>query len=74
MQKVWNEMEILKRLRHENIVKLFEERETKTHFLFYMEICQGGDILSYVRRRRHVEEPIIKSIFKQILSAINFMH
>ena len=67
-------MNVLKSLRHHNIMKLFEEKQTQRHYLYYMEICQGGDILGYVRRRRCVQEPIIKSIFQQVLSGLTFLH
>jgi serine/threonine protein kinase len=29
-----------------------------------MELCAGGDLLNYVRRRRKLKEPIARKIFK----------
>jgi hypothetical protein len=29
-----------------------------------MELCQGGDLLSYVRKRRKLKEDIAKYLFK----------
>jgi hypothetical protein len=38
-KKVRNEIEIMKRMRHKNVVKFFEELETDNHHLFFMEVC-----------------------------------
>jgi serine/threonine protein kinase len=44
-KKVINELNIMSNLRHRNVVKFFEKLETEKHYLFFMEVCQGGDLL-----------------------------
>jgi serine/threonine protein kinase len=39
-----------------------------------MEICAGGDLLNYVRKRRRLKEPVAKKIFKQILDGLCYIH
>ena len=51
-RKVLHEVVVLKQTRHKHIVRLFEYFETAKHFLFVIEIAPGGDLLSYVRKRR----------------------
>ena len=51
-QKVLLETTILKKFRHPNVVKLFEMFELSKHIVFVMELCAGGDLLNYVRKRR----------------------
>jgi len=51
-RKIENEITLLRHMRHKSVVKLFETFETEKHFLFIMELCAGGDLLSYVRKRR----------------------
>lgn len=63
-KKVKNEISIMKKMRHQNVVKFFEELDTDKHHLFFMEVCQGGDLLQYIRRRRKLEEPLAKYLFK----------
>ena len=43
--KVRNEMNIMRDIRHKNVLKLYESLETKSHYLFFMEACEGGDLL-----------------------------
>jgi serine/threonine protein kinase len=63
-RKIFREVTILKKFRHPHVVKLLETFETEKHVLFVMEMCAGGDLLNYVRKRRKLKEPIGKYIFK----------
>jgi serine/threonine protein kinase len=54
--KVFSEIEILQILKHENHIKLLETVLTDTHICIVMEMCPGGDLLSYVRKRRRLPE------------------
>ncbi len=35
-----------------------------------MELCAGGDLLNYVRKRRKFKEEFAKKIFKQIIDGL----
>jgi len=63
-KRIDNERSALEKVRHKNCVKYFESLETDTHQLFFMEICQGGDLLHYIRRRRRLEEYEAKYFFR----------
>lgn len=39
-----------------------------------MELCGGGDLLNYVRKRRRLKEDLAKYFFKQIIEALNYIH
>ena len=39
-----------------------------------MEVCGGGDLLTYVRRRRKLKEDIAKFLFKQIILGLQYIH
>lgn len=39
-----------------------------------MELCQGGDLLQYVKRRKKLEEPIAKYLFRQIIVGLGYLH
>lgn len=73
-KKLMQEVSIIKRTRHPNVVKLYETFESEKHVLFSMEMCAGGDLLNYVRKRRKLKEPVAKILFKQIIEAIGYIH
>ena len=60
--------------RHRNIVRLYDSFETARHLVFVMELCAGGDLLSYVRRRGCLSEDIAREMFIQAVSALNYCH
>lgn len=68
------EVLILQKTRHENIVKLFDSFETNKHIVFVMELCAGGDLLNYVRKRRRLKEEVAKYIFKQVVEGLYYCH
>jgi serine/threonine protein kinase len=73
-RKVMQEFNILRRTRHDNIVRLYESFESVQHIVFVMEVCGGGDLLTYVRRRRRLKEDIACHIFKQIITGLQYCH
>ena len=73
-EKVMQEVRILKRFRHPNVVKLFETFESIKHIVVVMELWAGGDLLNYVRKRRRLKESYAKYIFKQIIEGIAHIH
>ena len=56
------------------IVKMFETYETEKHICIVMEYICAGDLLSYIRKRSKLTEPIAKYIFKQIILGIQHIH
>ena len=73
-QKLMKEVNLLLKLRHDHIVKIYETIETDKHIIIVMELCAGGDLLNYVRKRRRLKEPLAKKIFKQIIDGLRYIH
>ena len=74
-QKIKQETTIMKKLsKCNNIVKIFETYETKKHICIVMEYICAGDLLSYIKKRSKLQEPVAKFIFKQIILALKFIH
>lgn len=74
-KKVAQDLQILQHLtHHRNVVKLYDSFETKSHLCFVMELCAGGDLLSFVRRRKKLEEQMAKFIFKQAAKGLAYCH
>ena len=63
-RKMLQEIDILKALRHTSHIRLLETFQTEKHYLIVMELCPGGDLLNYVRKRRKLTEKPAKYIFK----------
>lgn len=72
--KILYETNILKNLRHKNVIQFLESFESEHYILIIMEYISCGDLLSYVRKRSRIPEIIAKFIFKQIIEGIQFIH
>jgi len=72
--KLQNEISLLKMLMHKNVMRLYETFPNDHYLLIVLELCSGGDLLGYVRKRRKLTEPIAKLIFKQILDGLSYCH
>jgi len=72
--KLMKEVSLLLKLRHNHVVKIYETIETEKHIIIVMELCAGGDLLNYVRKRRRLKEPFAQKIFKQIIDGLCYTH
>ncbi|CAM9601238.1 unnamed protein product [Discosporangium mesarthrocarpum] len=67
VQEMRNEIDVLKRLDHPNIIRAIETFESKRRVYLVMELCTGGDLT----RRGPYTETVAAHL---ILSAVSYMH
>ncbi|CAG7897916.1 unnamed protein product, partial [Brassica rapa] len=67
------EISILRRVRHPNIVQLFEVMATKAKIYFVMEYVRGGELFNKVAKGR-LKEDAARRYFQQLISAVTFCH
>ncbi|CAN4105609.1 unnamed protein product [Withania somnifera] len=67
------EISILKRVRHPNIVELYEVMATKAKIFFVMEYVKGGELFNKVAKGR-LKEEVARKYFQQLISAAAFCH
>ncbi|XP_077995373.1 serine/threonine-protein kinase ULK2-like isoform X2 [Glandiceps talaboti] len=68
------EIKILKELQHENVVALFDCKETTTSVYLVMEYCNGGDLADYLQAKGTLSEDTIRLFLKQIAAAMKVLH
>ena len=68
------EVQVLRELEHDHIVKLVEEQETPQHLVMVLEYLQGGGLLEHLKEVEHYNEAQAAHLFSQILSAVHYMH
>ena len=61
-------------LKHPNIIECLEVIDTETHTYIVMEYIAGGDLFDYIMGKGVLEEPEAIGIFKQIISALEYLH
>ncbi|KAJ4704277.1 Non-specific serine/threonine protein kinase [Melia azedarach] len=73
MGHIKREISIMRRLRHPNIVKLYEVLATKTKIYFVMEFAKGGELFAKISKGRFSEE-LSRRYFQQLISAVSYCH
>ena len=76
---IQNEIMILKKVNHPNIVKLYDVKVQYDYIYLVMEYCNGGslnDVLNKYKEknRRPFTEEIVQFFMKQILSGVEYLH
>jgi len=72
-EEILNEINILKKIDHPNIMKIFEFYSTPTTYYLILEFCEGGDLNDFVSTNKLSEFQVIYIMF-QIFSAMNYCH
>lgn len=79
-QMLVSEVNILRELRHPNIVRYFDriiDRE-KQKIYIVMEYCEGGDLASYIneckKEKTYIDEDLIWRVLTQVLMALDECH
>ncbi|KAK1418823.1 hypothetical protein QVD17_27970 [Tagetes erecta] len=68
------EVGAMRRLHHQNILKLHEVMATKTKIFLIMEFASGGELFTQLVRRRRLKETTARFYFQQLVSALHFCH
>ncbi len=63
-RKVFQEVYLLKKIKHSNVIRLLEVFESSKHLLMVMEYAGGGDLLRLIKRKGRLQESDAKFIFK----------
>ena len=74
-----NEILILGKIYHKNIVKLEEFKKTSNHYYVIMEYCNGGTLTECLEKYKNLyhrpfTEEIVQHLMRQIVSAVNYLH
>lgn len=68
------EVDIFKETDCLNIVQFFECYEDEKEFHIVSELCEGGDLVSFVEKRSGIHEELSKKFFWQAATAVNYLH
>ena len=78
LEKFRREIEILKKMDHPNIIKLYEVFESDRSIYLIMEECKGGEIfdriIEHIQNKEMYSEKDAANIFQQVMSCIQYCH
>ncbi|CAD8075315.1 unnamed protein product [Paramecium primaurelia] len=72
--RIQREIHILRKLRHPNIVQLYEILESETKIYLIMEFVSGGELFQHIVKNKRLSENEAAALFSQIIEAIEYLH
>ncbi|XP_051164925.1 calcium/calmodulin-dependent protein kinase type 1 isoform X4 [Leptopilina boulardi] len=69
-----NEIKVLRRLTHPNIVRLLETFEDKHKVYLIMELVTGGELFDRIVEKGSYTEKDASDLIRQVLEAVDYMH
>eukprot|EP00931_Biecheleriopsis_adriatica_P102488 TRINITY_DN77452_c0_g1_i1.p1 TRINITY_DN77452_c0_g1~~TRINITY_DN77452_c0_g1_i1.p1 ORF type:complete len:521 (+),score=107.45 TRINITY_DN77452_c0_g1_i1:49-1611(+) len=72
--RLQEEVKLQASMDHPHIVRLFEVFEDEKQVYILMEACDGGDVYHAVQKAGYFEELDAWHIFRQLMSAVSYMH
>lgn len=74
MKTFLQEIHIMQKLDHPNVLKLFEYFIDDSDVYLVTEICKGGELFDRIVEKEFYSEPEAAIIFNQILRSVNYIH
>ena len=78
LSKFKNEINILSKVDHPNIIRLYEIFEDERYISLIMEFCQGGELFQKINELAEKDQSFSEKeavkIFKQLMSAVSYCH
>ncbi|KAM4588767.1 calcium/calmodulin-dependent protein kinase IGa [Odontesthes bonariensis] len=69
-----NEINVLRRIKHENVVELEDFYESRTHYYLVMQLVSGGELFDRILDKGVYTEKDATKVIKQVLQAVSYLH
>uniref|UniRef100_A0A3P8ZP81 Calcium/calmodulin-dependent protein kinase 1Db n=1 Tax=Esox lucius TaxID=8010 RepID=A0A3P8ZP81_ESOLU len=69
-----NEIAVLRKIKHENIVALEDIYESPNHLYLIMQLVSGGELFDRIVEKGFYTEMDASRLIKQVLDAVNYLH
>ncbi|PWY98950.1 Pkinase-domain-containing protein, partial [Testicularia cyperi] len=74
MSKVEREIQVLKDVRHPNIVRLYEVIESDRYIGIVLEYASGGELFDHILAHKYLKEEHACRLFAQLISGVSYLH
>lgn len=69
-----NEIDIMRKLDHPNIIKLVDVLESENELNIVMELCEGGELFDRIKEKRQYSEKEAQEVLRQICLGLDTLH
>ncbi|XP_078144568.1 calcium/calmodulin-dependent protein kinase IGb [Centroberyx gerrardi] len=69
-----NEIAVLRKIKHENVVGMEDFYESRTHYYLVMQLVSGGELFDRILDRGVYSEKDASRVIQQVLQAVSYLH
>uniref|UniRef100_A0A674A1G8 Calcium/calmodulin-dependent protein kinase 1Da n=1 Tax=Salmo trutta TaxID=8032 RepID=A0A674A1G8_SALTR len=69
-----NEINVLRKIKHENIVALEDIYESSNHLYLIMQLVSGGELFDRIVEKGFYTEKDASTLIRQVLDAVDYLH
>ncbi|XP_049922178.1 calcium/calmodulin-dependent protein kinase IGb isoform X1 [Epinephelus moara] len=69
-----NEIAVLRRIQHDNVVGMEDFYESQTHYYLVMQLVSGGELFDRILDRGVYSEKDASNVIQQVLQAVSYLH
>ncbi|XP_059384364.1 calcium/calmodulin-dependent protein kinase type 1D-like isoform X3 [Carassius carassius] len=69
-----NEIAVLRKIKHDNVVCLEDFYESRTHYYLVMQLVSGGELFDRILDRGMYSEADASLVIRQVLEAVSYLH
>lgn len=73
-EQLRGEIEVMRRLNHPNIIKMYDVFETDTELYIVMELCSGGELFDRIKEYGSYSEKDASKVMRQMIEGLKYMH
>ncbi|XP_075496720.1 CBL-interacting serine/threonine-protein kinase 20 [Primulina tabacum] len=73
IDQIKREISVMRRIKHPNVVQLYEVMASKSKIYFAIEYVKGGELFNKVAKGR-LKEDAARKYFQQLIAAVDFCH
>lgn len=63
----------MKKVQHDNIVRLLDVYQTSNNMYIVTEYCEGGDLANFLKKRKHLPEKEASTYLGQIIAGFQYL-
>ncbi|OBZ86302.1 Serine/threonine-protein kinase srk1 [Choanephora cucurbitarum] len=71
---ILKEVQIMRSIRHPNIVQLLHFSETPENYFLALDLCEGGELFHQIVKLTYFSEDLSRHVIVQLASAVRYLH
>ncbi|KAI8146413.1 kinase-like domain-containing protein [Fennellomyces sp. T-0311] len=71
---ILKEVQIMRNVKHDNIIQLIQFTESKEHYYLVLELCEGGELFHRIVKLTYFSEALARHVITQVAQGVRYLH